>query len=366
MVLQILLPVAVPVAAVAAITKFHLKGENLSKYDKDFPMHFNSDPDSQGVKDVSEYLVENFIKPAADGRNAGEQLSAKRERFEQKGLTRKFDAEFTRFTISDMGVPDLTGEWIQAKGADPDKRILYFHGGAYTVGSAISHRGITSQLSKRTGCTVCAVDYRLMPENPRSAPMEDGRAAYRWILDNGPNGQAEIKKFAIAGDSAGGNLTLTTINWARDAGIRQPDAVAALSPATDSSAQSPSIRENIETDLMLQPLVKPMLKLPVWLLLWGSWRSNGFKPSDPRISPIHDNLSDLPPILVQASETEILADDAKRYVAKAQAAGSDVRLQTWNHMPHVFQAFDEMLPEARDALQEIANFFAEFGVKGKL
>jgi acetyl esterase/lipase len=362
MVAHLLLPLAVPAAAVAAVTKFHLKGENLSKYDREFDLHFNSDPNSQGVKDVSEYLIENFIKPAQEGKR-DEQLSAKRERFEKKGLVRDFPASFTRFTITDMGVPDLTGEWIQAKGADPDKRILYLHGGAYMVGSAISHRSITSQLSNRTGCTVCAIDYRLMPENPRSAPIEDARAAYRWILENGPKGQAPIEKFAIAGDSAGGNLTLTTINWARDAGVRQADAVAALSPATDSTASSPSIRANLESDLMLQPLVRPMLKIPLWIMLWASWKTNGYKPSDPRISPIHDKLSGLPPILVQASDTEILADDAKRYVVKAQKAGTDARLQLWNHMPHVFQAFDQMLPEAGDALQEIANFFGKHGVK---
>jgi acetyl esterase/lipase len=363
MVFQLLLPVALPVAAVAAITKFHLKGENLSKYDKKFPLHFNSDPNSKGLAEVREYLIEKFIKPAEENGTTIEKLSAKRERFEQGGLTRKFPSKFTRFTITDMGVPDMTGEWIQAKGADPDKRILYYHGGAYTVGSAISHRAITSQLSQRTGCTVCAVDYRLMPENPRSASIEDARAAYRWLLDNGPKGPAPIKKLAIAGDSAGGNLTLTTINWARDAGVRQADAIAVLSPGTDSAVTSPSIRGNFATDLMLQPLVGPLLKVPHWVLLWGSWKNTGYRPSDPAISPVYDHLENLPPILVQASETEMLRDDAVRYVAKAQAAGTDARLQLWNHMPHVFQIFDEMLPEAGDALQEIANFFAEHGVK---
>jgi len=363
MVFQLLFPLALPVAAVAAITKFHLKGPSLKKYDAPVDLHFNSDPNSKGVKEVSQYLIEKFIEPAAGDGNMAEKLSAKRERFEQGGLTRKFPSKFTRFTITDMGVPDMTGEWIEAKGADPNKRILYLHGGAYTVGSAISHRAITSQLSERTGCVVCAVDYRLMPENPRSAPMEDARAAYRWILDNGPKGPAPIEKFAISGDSAGGNLTLTTINWARDAGVRQADAIAVLSPATDGTASSPSIKDNFATDLMLQPLVGPMLKLPTWVLLWGSWKQMGFKPSDPKVSPIYDHLKDLPPILVQASETEMLRDDAVRYVAKAKAAGTDARLQLWNHMPHVFQIFDEMLPEAGDALQEIANFFAEFGVK---
>jgi len=363
MVFQLLLPLAVPAAVVAAITKYHLKGEDLSKYDKKYPLHFNTDPNSKGVKQVNEYLVENFINPAAGDGNLAEKLSAKRARFEKGGLERKFPAKFTRFTISDMGVPDMTGEWIQAKGADPNKRILYLHGGAYTVGSAISHRAITSQLSNRTGCTVCAVDYRLMPENPRSAPNEDARAAYRWILDNGPKGPAAIKKLAIAGDSAGGNLTLTTINWARDANVRQADAIVVLSPQTDAAATSPSIRSNFSTDLMLQPLIGPLLKIPHWMLLWGSWKQTGIRPADPSISPIYADLNDLPPILVQASDTEMLRDDAVRYVTKAKEAGTDARLQLWNHVPHVFQIFDEMLPEAGDALQEIANFFAEFGMK---
>jgi len=251
------------------------------------------------------------------------------------------------------GVP---AEWVLAPGADPQRRLLYIHGGAFMMGSPRSHRTLTSQLSALTGGAVLAIDYRLMPEHPRQAGIDDCRAAYRWLLDHGPDGLLPARALFVAGDSAGGNLTLSLIQWVRDAGLRAPDAAVALSPLTDATLASPSLRANLHSDAMLGPLFGPMARVPQWLLLWIGLLQTRIRPCDPRVSPLRGDLTKLPPVLLQASEVEMLFDDSRRYVNRAQAAGSPARLQRWNHMVHVWQIFNPELPEAEEALAEIGKF----------
>ena len=190
------------------------------------------------------------------------------------------------------------------------------------------------------------------------AGIEDCRSAYRWMLDNGPQGPQAARVVFVAGDSAGGNLTLSLIAWVRDEGLREPDAAVALSPATDSTSASPSLKSNLATDPMLGPLFAPLAKVPRSMLLLFGWMQNRINPRDPLISPVYGDLSRLPPLLVQASESEMLLDDARRYVNRARAAGSPARLQTWDHMVHVWQIFNPELPEAHQALEEIRKFLA--------
>ena len=362
--LPFLLPPALFGAAAYAAYRAikNMEGEELSRFDTppDAPFR-EGDRNSEGLARVNAYLVENFIKPAqAAGATTG--WEDKRERFEQAGLARTdCVAEYRDATIEVDGVR-VHGRWTLVDGHDPDRRIIYYHGGAFTVGSDVSHRPLTWNLARRTGCAVFAPNYRLMPENPRRASIEDARAAYRWILENGPDGPAPAEAVGVAGDSAGGNLALMIGNHAREAGLRAPDAVYAISPSVDSTAASPTFRSNLETDLMLQPLLRPLVRVPRPILLYGMRRSTGMRPNDPDISPVFADLADLPPTLVQASSTEMLYGDALRFVGKAQAAGSDVRLQDWSHMPHVFPIFDDQLPEAREALDLAAGFFAEHGV----
>lgn len=355
------LPLVLPVAAIAAITKFHLMGRSHKRYDKDIPVTFDVDPNSPGIEAVEDYLYENFIKPSQNGNSGGEQLAAKRARFEQRGLSREFPVTFTSDTVQMDGLT-IDGEWTEPPGGAPDQRILYLHGGAFTVGSAISHRAIISNIALRTGCSVFAPNYRLMPENKRQDSIDDARAAYKWILENGPNGPATAKKLAVAGDSAGGNLTLMLSNWVRNQGLRPADAVVGISPATDSTFESPSLKANFETDTMLKPLAGPLLKLPRTVLVWASWKQTKIAPAAPRISPLRANLSGLPPTLIHVSSAEMLYDDAKRYVAKAQKQGSPVILQSWSHMCHVWHAFDLLVPEAAHALDEIGSFLIQNGV----
>jgi acetyl esterase/lipase len=234
--------------------------------------------------------------------------------------------------------------------------MLYIHGGGFIMGSPLSHRRLTSRLSELMGAAVFSLDYRLMPEHPRLAGIEDCRAAWRWLIDNGPAGPLPAANLWLAGDSAGGNLTLSLIAWIRDAGLRAPDAAVAFSPLTDTSLGSPSLRGNLATDPMLGQVFGHLARLPDVALLWLGWLQNRMRPSDPRISPVYGDLSRLPPVLVQASEAEILYDDARRWVNRARAAGSPARLQTWPHMVHVWQIFHPDLPEGRQALEEAGRF----------
>ena len=361
--LPLLLPPVLTAATAYALYRAYkrMSGPDLSAFDTAPPIYRDSDRNSEGLATVNAYLVENFIKPA-QAANAKTGWEDKRERFEQAGLARTdCVAEYRDDTIEVNG-HTLHGRWTLVDGYDPDRRILYYHGGAFTVGSDVSHRPLTWNLAKRTGCAVFTPNYRLMPENPRRDSITDARAAYRWILENGPDGPSEAKAVAIGGDSAGGNLTLMISNYAKEAGLRAPDAVYAISPSADSTAASPTFKSNLETDLMLQPLLRPLVRVPRPLLLLGMKKQIGINPSDPDVSPIFGDLSDLPPTLIQASSTEMLYGDAVRYTNKAADEGSDVTLQAWSHLPHVFPIFDDVLPEARDALDAAAAFLKAQGV----
>jgi acetyl esterase/lipase len=251
------------------------------------------------------------------------------------------------------GVP---GEWVLAPGADASRRTLYIHGGAFVMGSPRSHRTLTAAFAGLTGGAVLAIDYRLMPEHSRRAGIDDCRTAYRWMLDHGPAGEQPASAVFVAGDSAGGNLALSLIHWVRDQGLRAPDAAVAMSPLTYATLASPSLRRNVGSDPMLGPLFGTLTKLPQTLLLWLGWWRTRIRPCDPLVSPLRADLSRLPPVLLQASEAEMLFDDSQRYVNRAQAAGSPARLQRWGHMVHVWQIFNPELPEARQALAEIGSF----------
>jgi acetyl esterase/lipase len=250
----------------------------------------------------------------------------------------------------------VKAEWVLAPDVDTSRRLLYIHGGGYTMGSPKSHRRLTSKFSELANAAVLSIDYRLMPEHPRMAGVQDCRTAYRWLIENGPDGASAASAIFVAGDSAGGNLTLSLIAWVRDQGLRAPNAAVALSPSTDGTLGSPSLKGNLPSDPMLGPLFKSLAKVPRTALLWGGWMVMRVRPCDPVVSPVFGDLSNLPPLLVHASEDEMLLDDSRRYVNKALAAGSPVTLQTWPHMVHVWQIFHPELPEGREAFEEIGRF----------
>lgn len=285
------------------------------------------------------------------GMSRQERLQFTRDFMEAVPRDRTFNCRFIPVDVN--GVP---AEWVLAPGVDVSRRVLYIHGGAFIAGSPNSHRTITSRFSEVANAAVLAIDYRLMPENQRLAGIMDCRNAYLWILENSPVAKAPPSRIFMGGDSAGGNLSLMMSAWIRDRKLRAPDAVVALSPLTDSAYTGPSISKNLATDAMLGPLFGALLKIPKHLLTWLFVLQNRFRPGNPVVSPVYGDLSNLPPTLVQVSESEMLLDDARRYVNKARTAGSPVFLQSWAGLLHVWQIFYPEVPEAREAWDRIGEF----------
>jgi acetyl esterase/lipase len=332
-----------------------LKGPDLREFDQPeirrVTERTEASPETLQVHELLAKMRDNTGPMGAKGR-----LARMREAFDNGFGERPRDGASLGVEIIESDAAGVPAEWVLAPGSDPRKRLLYVHGGAFYVGSPKSHRALTAALAKRTGLTVFSIDYRLMPENSRKDGIADCQSAYRFLIDNGPDGPTSLDRMFVAGDSAGGNLTLMLIAWARDQGLRPVDAAVALSPATDSTMSSPTVRENAKSDVMLGPLFRPLLRFPLTAIRF--WGMVGVKmhPRNPLISPLLGDLSGLPPVLIQASESEILLGDARRYVNKARAAGSEAELQTWPGQVHVFQAFEGVVPEADEALDRIAEF----------
>ncbi len=333
---------------VLAFSYFGLRGENLSYLDSNVIPRPSGDP-----SDAHHEVVASLkgISSAGKGVSGAKRIPAIRQYMDSMSDGRDFESEFRP-----VNHKNLRGEWVLAPGVSPKRRLLYIHGGAWMAGSPKSHRSITNRLSKVADAAVFSLDYRLLPEHKRAEGIADCQQAYRWILGNGPEGPEDLDFLAVAGDSAGGNLTLSVIAWARDEDLRAADAAIAFSPATDVSLTSPSMSSNIDTDPMIGPAFGKLIKIPLILLWWVSWFTNRIRPAEAIVSPLRGDLSGLPPVLVQVSEAEMLYDDARRYVTKAQAAGSPVVLQSWPHMVHVWQIFNPELPEANHAYDNIAEF----------
>ncbi|MDA9983533.1 alpha/beta hydrolase [Porticoccaceae bacterium] len=269
----------------------------------------------------------------------------------------------TTSVVTPVDAAGVPSEWVVAPGADSSRRFLYIHGGAFMAGSPKGYRVLTDKLSALTNSAVLAIDYRLMPENKRLDCVEDCRASYDWMLENGPRGpDAETLEspsaVLVAGDSAGGNLTLVLLAWIRDNQRPVPNAALALSPVTDARFVSPSIRGNLDSDVILRPLAKRLAWVPGFMIGLAGRFMAGHRASDPVVSPLLGDLAGLPPILVLASDCEILRDDGRRYVNKAVEAGTDATLMLWDNVPHVWPIFYPDLPEAGEALEQVEMFFS--------
>lgn len=244
--------------------------------------------------------------------------------------------------VSANGIPC---EWTSAPGPDPGTNVLYVHGGGYVIGSIATHRGLVARISAASGARALSVDYRLAPENPFPAAVEDAVAAYRWLLANGGSPARTV----IAGDSAGGGLTIATLLALRDAGDPLPAAGVCMSPWVDLEGIGDSMTSKAAADPIVQR--EGLREMAAQYL-------GGADPKTPLAAPLHANLAGLPPLLIQVGTSETLLDDATRIAEKARAAGVDVTLETWDEMIHVWQLFP-MLPEAHQAVARIGEFIKE-------
>ena len=238
-------------------------------------------------------------------------------------------------------------EWVSTPGADPAARLLYLHGGGYVIGNLNTHRDMAAVLSQVTGAVTLAVDYRLAPENPFPAAVDDALAAYRFLLANGPDGPADAGATFVAGDSAGGGLTLALLIAAREAGLPQPTAAVGMSAWTDLTQSGESFQTRAEADIRVSK--RGLDGMAAAYLGDADAR-------DPLASPLFADLQGLPPLLLQVGDAEVLLDDTRVFAERARAAGVSVTEEVVPHMFHVWQHQWGQVPEAMQAIERIGTF----------
>ncbi len=246
-------------------------------------------------------------------------------------------------TFSPATAGGVPGEWSDSAGAAGDRTLLYLHGGAYVIGNAAGYRPVYGGLARAAGVRGFALDYRLAPEHPFPAAVDDAVAGYRWLLEQG----RKPGSIVIAGDSAGGGLTIAMLVKARQEGLPMPAAALVISPWVDLECVGKTIATKAEADAGLTKA--GLVSMAAYYVGSASLR-------EPLASPIYADLTGLPPLLIQVGSAEILLDDSIRLAGVAGAADVSTTLEVWPGMQHVFHAFAFMLDEGRDATIRAGEF----------
>lgn len=247
----------------------------------------------------------------------------------------------TRIDTVDAG--GVMADLVTRPESRPDRHVLYLHGGAFRTGAPRGYRHFTWRVAAAMRADVLAIDYRLAPENPFPAALEDAVSAYRWLSGRGVDG----RDIVVMGDSAGGGLSFALVLKLRDHGEALPAGVVALSPWTDLALTGRSLRENARSDPMLNADNLPQFAADYLA---------GADPRLPYASPLYGDFAGCPPSLIHVGDDEIIRDDAVRIADRLAQAGCSVDLQVWPRMPHVWHLFAPALPEARRALADFERF----------
>jgi monoterpene epsilon-lactone hydrolase len=242
---------------------------------------------------------------------------------------------------------NFTAEWTKKTNDTSfkysDKVILYLHGGGYAVGSAASHRGLVGKIVADSSIKALSVNYRLAPEFPFPAGLDDSLIVYKWLIENG----YKPKDIIIMGDSAGGGLALSTLLKIKSENLEQPLAAVVISPWTDLTLSGDTIVTHQEKEPLL--LADQASK-------WAKWYYSSLDPKDPFISPLFGNYEGIAPILVHVGTDEILLSDSLRLISSAKKFGADIQVEIWEGMMHVFHFGWPYMPEARQAIIKITSF----------
>ncbi len=245
--------------------------------------------------------------------------------------------------IENVDAGGTPAELVTAHGAPDSRTVLYLHGGGYVIGSPATHRDLAGRLSSASGAGVLVIDYRLAPEHPFPAPVEDAVSAYKWLLEQGYNPD----RLSIAGDSAGGGLTVATLVRLRELGVPLPACGVCLSPWVDMEGIGDSMTSRAHAD--------PMVQRDGLVAMAGVYL-DGADPRTPLAAPLYADLSGLPPLLIQVGTRETLYDDATRLARRAEDAGVPVEFESWDEMIHVWHLFAPMLDEGQEAIERIGEF----------
>jgi len=260
--------------------------------------------------------------------------------FEQIASMFPIDADIKREAVGAGGVK---AEWVSAPDAEAGRALLYLHGGGYVIGSINTHRSLAARISRASKARVLVIDYRLAPEHPHPAAVDDSVASYRWMLGQG----LQPARIVVAGDSAGGGLTVATLVAIRDAKLPLPAAGACLSPWVDLEGIGESMTKKADVDPIVQK---------AGLLQMAAAYLGGKDPRTPLAAPLYADLTGLPPLLIQVGTAETLLDDASRLAERARKAGVTVNYESSESMIHVWHLFAPMLDEGQQAIDRIGEF----------
>lgn len=246
--------------------------------------------------------------------------------------------------LAEVDLTGVQGEWSIAPGSDASRILLFLHGGGYCSGSILSHRRMVTEAGRAAGIRTLAVGYRLAPEQPFPAALDDVLTAWHFVRKQG----IAAEHVAIGGDSAGGGLAVALINQLRDAQEPLPGCVWLVSPWTDLTMSG--------STLLTKDDVDPLIHKGYLLELADAYLPLGMDRKDPRVSPLYANLTGLPPTLIQVGSAETLLEDATRFAAAAGAADVPVRLEIWPHMIHAWHLWNAHLQPGRQALLSAGEF----------
>ncbi len=245
--------------------------------------------------------------------------------------------------VEAVTAPERPAEWLRPPGARTDAAVLYLHGGGYVIGSPRSHRHLAAAIARAAGTAALLVDYRLAPEHPFPAALDDAVAAYQWLLGRG----LAPSRVVVAGDSAGGGLTVAMLLALRDRGLPRPAGGACISPWVDLTCSGATYATKATVD--------PIVTRESVAMMAQAYAGVGDLKA-PLLSPLYADLRGLPPLLVQVGSDEVLLDDSLGLGERARAAGVDVTVEEWPAMIHVWHWFLPMLAEAERAVGVIGNF----------
>lgn len=251
-----------------------------------------------------------------------------------------------RVKVEPVRIGELYAEWLLPSGIAKDDVILYLHGGGYTMGSCKSHRALASRIATSSHCSALCIAYRLAPEHPFPAGLEDAKTAYRWLIDEGFSHSHVV----FAGDSAGGGLALATAIALREEGYPLPAAIVCMSPWLDLTMSGYTVVECALTD--------PLINLETSRMHAGLYAGT-HDLREPLLSPLFANLRGLPPIILQVGEYEILRSDSERFAENARQAGVEVKLGIWKGMWHVWHVLAGYMPESQDAIDRLGSYIQE-------
>lgn len=285
------------------------------------------------------WLTSKYIKGLDVPNLPVETARAQFERIAGAFLVRAMGVAVEQTQIAGVNV-----DWLRPKNAREDKVLLYLHGGAYVIGSPRTHRQLVSHTARAAGVVAVLPDYRLAPEHPFPAAIDDAVAVYNGLLASG----FKPEDIIISGDSAGGGLSVATLLQLRHAGLPMPAAAVLLSPFLDVTGSGESATTRADRD--------PWFDVADLHVVAAYYCPDESEWQNPLVSPVFANVAGLPPMLIQVGDDEILLSDSTRLAKKLEAEGVEVELEVWPHMWHVFQMFIRKMPESGAAVRKIAAY----------